>query len=180
MHLTGIELNEIEQRLARIEERDGLILRLVEKILHRLEYQHPCPPCPPPPTLTHSITNQFSGDNTAMANNALVFAVGQTSTDTVTPLLADGITSSGGVVSNLTITFSDPSASVTVNGPATALFTALAPSTAGPVVGTTQCTVTDTDGAISQWTQTFTVLVNAVVPPSQLTQSIANVFSTPA
>ena len=114
-----------------------------------------------------------------MANNILVFSVGQTSTDTITPLLADGVTPSGGTVSNLTVAFSDPSATVSVNGPDTALFTATASSTGGPVTGTTQCTVTDSDGAVSTWTQTFTVQVNAVVPPDQLTQSIANVFSTP-
>jgi hypothetical protein len=130
-----------------------------------------------PEPLTASIANIFTGDS--MANNVLVFNVGQTSTDTVTPLLTDGITPSGGVVSNLTVTFSDPSATASVSGANTILFTGVAAS-AAPVSGSVSCTVTDTDGAVSTWTQAFTVQTNAVVPPSQLTQSIANVFSTPA
>ena len=113
-----------------------------------------------------------------MADNVLVFNVGQTSTDTITPLLKDGVTPSGGTVSNLSVSFSDPSATATVSGANTVLFTGVAPST-GPVSGSVSATVTDTDGAVSTWTQAFTVQTNAVVPPSQLTQSIANVFSTP-
>lgn len=127
---------------------------------------------------TASITNKFSGAN--MANNALVFNVGQTSVDTITPLLADGVTPSGGTLSNVVVTFSDPSATFVLNADNTVTFTAVAASTGGtPVNGTTQATVTDTDGAVATFSQGFTVLVNAVVPPSQLTQSIANVFSTP-
>jgi hypothetical protein len=127
---------------------------------------------------TASITNKFSGVN--MANNALVFNVGQTSIDTITPLLADGVTPSGGAVSNVIVTYSDPSATFVVNSDNTVTFTAVAASTGGtPVNGTTQATITDTDGAVATFSQGFTVLVNAVVPPSQLTQSIANVFSTP-
>jgi hypothetical protein len=129
--------------------------------------------------ITASITNVFSGDS-LMANNALVFNVGQTSIDTITPLLADGVTPSGGTLSNVIVTFSDPSATFVLNPDNTVTFTAVAASTGGtPVNGTTQATVTDTDGAVATFSQGFTVLVNAVVPPSQLTQSIANVFSVP-
>ncbi len=113
-----------------------------------------------------------------MANNALVFNVGQTSTDTITPLLADGVTPSGGTVSNVAVTFSDPSATAAVQPDGTILFTGVAAST-GPITGSAACTVTDTDGAVSTWNQAFTVTTNAVVPPAQLTQSVANVFSTP-
>jgi hypothetical protein len=126
---------------------------------------------------TASIANIFSGDS-AMANNALAFTVGQTSIDTITPLLADGVTPSGGVVSAVVITFSDPSATFVLNADNTVTWTAVAAS-AAPVSGSTACTVTDTDGAVSTWNQAFTVQTNGKVPPAQLTQSIANVFSTP-
>ena len=141
---------------------------LLKKILHNQSR-----------TSTRSIANRFSGD-LVMANNALVFNVGQTSIDTITPLLADGVTPSGGVLSNVVITFSDPSATFVLNADNTVTFTAVAASTGGtPVNGSTAVTVTDTDGVVSTWNQAFTVLVNAVVPPAQLTQSVANVFSTP-
>lgn len=113
-----------------------------------------------------------------MANNVLVFNVGQTSTDTITPLLADGVTPSGGVLSNVAVTFSDPSATAVVQPDNTILFTGVAASS-GPISGTTSCTVTDTDGVVSTWNTAFTVQTNSVVPPAQLTQSVANVFSTP-
>lgn len=130
--------------------------------------------------LTSSIANVFTGDP-PMANNELIFNVGQTSTDTITPFLADGVTPSGGTVSNVVVTFSDPSATFVVNGDNTVTFTAVAAST-GAVSGSTSATITDTDSAVSQWDQPFTVTTNAVTPPppEQLTQSIANVFSTPA
>lgn len=132
-----------------------------------------------PEPATSSIANVFTGD-TIMANNALVFNVGQTAIDTITPLLADGVTPSGGVVSAVTVTFSDPSASFVLNPDNTVTFTGVAASTA-PVSGSVACTVTDSDSAVSQWTQAFTVMTNAVTPPppDQLTQSISNVFSMP-
>ena len=156
--------------------REQEIIDLLEQILHaakRIEREI----ARERQRITASIANVFSGEN-VMPNNALVFNVGQTSTDTVTPLLADGVTPSGGVVSNLTVTFNDPSATAVVNGANTILFTGIAPLT-GAISGSVSCTVTDTDGAVSTWTQAFTVQTNSVVPPAQLTQSIANVFSTP-
>ena len=115
-----------------------------------------------------------------MANNVLVFNVGQTAVDTLTPFLADGITPSGGVVSNVVVTFSDPSATAALQPDNTILFTGVAAST-GPVSGSNAFTITDTDGVVSQWNVGFTVQTNAVAPPpAQLTQSVANVFSTPA
>jgi len=159
----------------REEHVDREFLRVLKEILHELsvltsELK--------PKRITQSISNRFSGE-TPMADNVLVFNVGQTSTDTITPLLKDGVTPSGGTVSNLSVSFSDPSATATVSGANAVLFTGVAPST-GPVSGSVSATVTDTDGAVSTWTQAFTVQTNAVVPPEQLTQSIANVFSTPA
>ena len=159
------------------EDREtlGHLLHELRKIEHDL--RPPAPP-PQPKTLTASIANIFSGASITMANNALVLNVGQTSTDTVTPLSADGVTPSGGVVSNLTVAFSDPSATASVSGANTLLVTGVAAS-AGPISGSVSCTVTDTDGVVSQWTQGFTVQTNGVVPPAQLTQSLVNVFSTP-
>lgn len=132
-----------------------------------------------PHRLTHSVANIFTGDSN-MANNALVFNVGQTSIDTPTGFLADGVTPSGGVVSNLAVTFSDPSATAVINADGvTITFTGVAASN-GPVSGSTSFTITDTDGVVSQWVQPFTVTTNAVPPPpAQLTQSVANMFSTP-
>ena len=111
-------------------------------------------------------------------NNVLVFNVGQSSVDTLTPFLADGVTPSGGVVSNVTVNFSDLSATAVVQSDNTILFTGVAASS-GPVNGSASCTVTDTDSAVSTWNQAFTVTTNAPPPPIQLTQSVQNVFSVP-
>lgn len=172
------EEKEILKRLLRETEENtkqqARILHIVREIKREIKSSIPAS------TLTKSIANRFSGDS-IMANNALVFNVGQTSIDTITPLLADGVTPSGGVVSGLTVTFSDPSATAAVSGANTVVFTGVAAS-AAPISGSVGCTVTDSDGATSTWTQAFTVQTNAVAPPpppSQLTQSIANVFSTP-
>jgi len=116
-----------------------------------------------------------------MANNVLVFNVGQTSQASIVPLLADGVTPSGGALSNVAYNFSDPSATVVLNSDGvTATCTGVAAS-AGAVGGTATCTVTDTDGAVSTWSQGFTITTNAPPPPppSQLTQSVAVQFSAP-
>jgi hypothetical protein len=115
--------------------------------------------------------------------NSLVFNVGQTSQASITPLLADGVTPSGGVLSAVSYTFTDPSATVVLNPDGlTATVTGVAASS-GPVAGSASCTVTDTDGVVSQWTQAFTITTVAVVPPppppAQLTQSIAVAFTAP-
>lgn len=155
----------------RREEKE--LFRRLEEILHRLvmierELQ--------PKPLTTAIAVKFSGETMP---NALVLNVGQTSQASIQPLLADGVTPSGGVVSAVTYTFSDPSATVVLNADGlTATVTGVAAST-GAVSGSASCTVTDTDGAVSQWTQAFTIQTNAAPPPSQLTQSVAVVFSTP-
>ena len=149
------------------------ILHRILHVLERIERELA------PKTLTASVANIFSGE-IPMADNVLVLNVGQTSIDTLTPRLADGVTPSGGVVSAVAVTFSDPSATAVVNPDNTVTFTGVAASTGGTAVsGSTACTVTDTDGAVSTWNIPFTVLVNAPVPPAQLTQSVANVFSTP-
>lgn len=116
-----------------------------------------------------------------MADNVLVLNVGQTSIASVVTYLADGTTPSGATYSAVTYTFSDPSATVVPNADGlTALITGVAAST-GPVSGTVSFTATDTDGAVSQWTQTFIITTNAVTPPpSQLSQSAAVQFTTPA
>lgn len=132
-----------------------------------------------PKPLTHSVAHIFIGVG-KMADNALVFNVGQTSIDTLTPRLADGTSPSGGVLSNVVVTFSDPSATATLNPDNTITFVGVAAST-GPVSGSVALTVTDTDGAVSQWVVPFTVQTGGGTPPppNQLTQSVANVFSTP-
>ena len=113
-------------------------------------------------------------------NNVLELNVGQTSQASIVPLLADGVTPSGGALSNVAYNFSDPSATVVLNPDGlTATVTGVAASP-GPVTGTAVCTVTDTDGVVSQWTQAYTIQTDAVAPPQQLTQSVAVQFSTPA
>jgi len=131
-----------------------------------------------PKSLTASITVKFSGES-IMANNALTLNVGQTSQASIQPLLADGVTPSGGVLSAVSYTFSDPSATVVLNSDGlTATVTGVAAST-GAITGTASCTVTDSDGVVSTWTQAFTITTLAVVPPAPLTQSVAVQFSTP-
>jgi hypothetical protein len=133
---------------------------------------------PKPATLTRSIKVRFTGDSPMP--NSLVLNVGQTSTASIQPLLADGVTPSGGTLSNVAYNFTDPSATVALNPDGvTALVTGVAPST-GPVSGTATCTVTDTDGVVSPWSQPFTIQTNAVAPPpTQLTQSIQVNFTAP-
>jgi hypothetical protein len=130
-----------------------------------------------PKPLTRSIKVVFSGDDMA---NSLTFNVGQTSTASIQPLLADGVTPSGGTLSNVSYAFSDPSATVVLNADGlTATCTGVAAST-GPVTGTATCTVTDTDSVVSTWSQPFTITTNSVAPPpTQLTQSVTVNFSTP-
>ena len=148
--------------------------RILRKIAKDLE---------PEPTLTAAIAVLFTGDNTVMANNALSLNVGQTSQASIATFLADGVSASGGTVSAVTFTFSDPSATVVANADGlTATVTGVAAST-GAVSGSVACTVTDTDGVVSTWTQAFTVTTGGGAPPppppSQLTQSVAVAFSTP-
>lgn len=130
------------------------------------------------PPLTASVANVFSGEGTPM-DNVLSFNVGQSSIDTLTPRLADGTTPSGGVISNVSVAFSDPSATAVLQPDNTILFTGVADSAGVAVGGSTSLTITDSDGVVSTWTVPFTVQTAGVVPPAQLTQSVANVFSTP-
>lgn len=133
-----------------------------------------------PKRLSHSAAVKFTGANMPQIDN-LVLNVGQTSTLSPITFLADGITPSGATYSNTAVTFSDASGIVVLNADGvTALVTGVAAST-GPVSGTGSFTATDTDGAVSQWTQGFTVTVNAVTPPppEQLSQSAAVSFSDP-
>lgn len=130
--------------------------------------------------LTAAIAVQFTGDS-PMPNNALTLNVGQTSQASIADFLADGVTLSGGVNSAVSYTFSDPSATVILNADGlTATVTGVANS-AGPVTGIAACTVTDSDGVVSTWTQSFTITTGSITPPppTQLTQSVAVQFSTP-
>lgn len=117
-----------------------------------------------------------------MPNNAVVLNVGQTSTASPVTFLEDGVTPSGATYSAATYSFSDPSATVTLNPDGvTALVSGLAASAAGGVLGSVAFTATDTNGAVSQWNQQFSVTVDAVVPPppAPLSVSSAVQFTTP-
>ena len=169
-HSYGV-LKEILEGTAHNERLAAKSLKLLEQIAADLASA---------PTLTASIAVQFKGDNTIMADNVLSLAVGQTSTASIMPYLADGVTNSGGVVSATTYTFSDPSATM---DPASGLVTGVADSAGVAVSGSAACTVTDTDGVVSTWTQAFTITTGGgspPPPPAQLTQSIGVQFSAPA
>jgi len=146
------------------------VLQSIDYDLHKiLVYIQPKP-------LTAAIAVRFTGATMA---NSLTLNVGQTSQASIVPLLADGITPSGGVLTNVAYTFSDPSATVVLNADGlTATVTGVAASTTA-IKGTATCTVTDTDGVVSTWSQDFTIQTNAVIVPTQLTQSIAVEFTTP-
>jgi hypothetical protein len=151
------------------------ILHVEERILHELQELHPHTP------RTASISLQFSGETT-MPNNVLDLNVGQSSTGTITPLLADGVTPSGGAISNAVFSIPpDPSFSATDNADGTVTITGLAVS-AAPVTGTASATVTDGDGVVSTFSTSFTVTVAAGTPPppTATTASIAVSFSIPA
>jgi kumamolisin len=93
----------------------------------------------------------------ATALNALVLNVGQTSQLSIHEFLANGVTPSGGVPSHVSFVFNDPSATVVINSDGvTATCTGVSVSN-GPVSGTVSCTITDTDSAVSTWTDTFTI-----------------------
>lgn len=141
----------------------------VHKILHVLIQ---------PKQLTAAIAVRFIGAN-MQPNNVCVLNVGQTAPANILGLLADGITPSGGTISNAAYNFSDPSATVVLNSDGlTATVTGVAASN-GPISGSASCTVTDTDGTVSQWTQNFTVQTNGGGGGGQLTQSIAVQFGDP-
>ena len=169
------------RRLAEAAETDSETLRF---ILHELdviakELAPPPPPPPPPQPLSRFSAVRFTGEST-MADNVLVLNVGQTSKASPITYLADGITPSGATYSSVSFAFSDPSATVAINPDGvTALVTGVAAST-GPISGSVSFTATDTDGAVSTWTQAFTIQTNGAIPPAQLSQSSAVQFTTPA
>lgn len=147
------------------------ILHVEEKILHELhELSH---------HRTASISLHFTG---ASQMNSLSLTVGQSSIGTITPLLADGVTPSGGAVSAASFSLPpDPSITAVDNNDGTITITGIAVS-AAPVSGTASATVTDVDGAVSTFTTSFTIIVAASTapPPVATTASIAVSFSTPA
>lgn len=152
------------------------ILRREDEIFHELEHiEHELHP----KRLSTKAAVKFSGDS-FMADNVLSLNVGQSSTASVVTYLKDGTTPSGAAYSNVVWTFNDPSATVVPNADGiTATVTGVAAST-GAVSGSVAFTATDTDSAVSQWTQNFTVTVNGAAPPEQLSQSAAVQFTTPA
>jgi hypothetical protein len=169
------QVKRIEQQANEDSETLHLILRELKVIAADLQ-----PPSPPPTTLSRFSAVQFTGYLIPMANNALVLNVGQASTASPITYLADGVTPSGATYSAAAYTFSDPSATVTLNSDGvTAQVTGVAAGT-GPVSGSVSFTATDTDGAVSTWTQAFTIQTNGAVPPAQLSQSSALIFTTPA
>lgn len=101
--------------------------------------------------------------------------VGQSTTVTIVPLEADGVTiTPGAVVSAQTFTGGDANISLVTNADGTATVTALGATTGITVTGS--CTVTQSTGASAPFTNTFTVIVTAP-PPG--TTSIGFQFSAP-
>src|ERR1017187_9025884 len=135
---------EILRELIEVSREELAVLRNiyhdVHKILHVLIQ---------PKQLTAAIAVQFTGAS-MQPNNTCVLNVGQTSTAALMPLLVDGLTPSGGVLSNVSYTFNDPSATVVLNPDGlTATCTGVVASS-GAISGSATCTVTDTDGVVSQ------------------------------
>jgi hypothetical protein len=158
------------REIAEILREEREILRDEEDILRTIH----------PHQLSRVSAVRFTG--AIMVDNILSLNVGQKSTASPVTYLADGVTPSGAEYSAATYTFSDPSATVDLNADGvTATVTGVAPST-GPVSGSVAFTATDTTGAVSTWTQSFTVTTNSTTgaPPVQLSQSSAVQFSTPA
>lgn len=159
-----------------IQENDKEEVRLLKHIVNELRaIRHELRPHPP---LTRHVAVLFSGAEMA---NSVVLLVGQTSQATLAEFLADGTSPSGGVPSNVSFVFSDPSATVVLNADGISATVVGVAASAGAIDGTALFTVTDTDGAVSTWKQGFTIEVDPVAPPpAQLTQSVAVNFSTPA
>jgi len=160
------EILHIEEALLRETRETHRDVERIERFLH-------------PKRATQSIKVSFSG---ASAMNTLNLNVGQSSIGTITPLSADGVTPSGGVVSNATFSIPpDPSFTAVDNSDGTVTITGVAVS-AAPVTGTANATVTDTDGAVSTFSASFTITVatGTVTPPTATTASIGVAFSTPS
>lgn len=105
--------------------------------------------------------------------------VGQSSTGTVTPLLADGSPNPTATVSNVVWSLSDPGLTVTENPDGTVHIAGVA-ATTGDVTGTATADVTDSDGVKNNFSKTFTVSVSTVTPPVNRTASIGVSFTAPA
>lgn len=101
--------------------------------------------------------------------------VGQSIPATIVPLAADGVTPSGGAVSNPTWSVSDSAvATLTENADGSATLKGVA---AGTVTVNVTATVTDTDGSVNTFSGMNTLSVQAP-PPAPLTASIAIQFGT--
>ena len=158
-------MNYFEEELLKDNRK---IISLLGKILRHLN-PHP---------ITANGAVKFTGDT--MQLNNLTLQVGQKSTASILPTLADGTTPSNGIVSGVTFTFNDPSATLTPSADGlTAEIAGVAPSS-GAVGGSVAYTVTDTDGAVSTWHLPFTVTDNAPPPPQQITQAGQIQFTDPA
>jgi hypothetical protein len=163
----------------RPKNEDSAILRAEREILHvEEEILRQLHKLNPHHQRTASISLQFSGD---LIMNSLTLAVGQSSIGTIIPLLADGVTPSGGAVSNASFFIPpNPSFSAVDNADSTVTIVGLAVS-AATVTGTASTTITDQDGAVSTFSQSFTIVVTAgtTPPPTATTASIGISFSTP-
>lgn len=103
--------------------------------------------------------------------------VGQSSTGTVTPFLADGVTQTpGAVVTSATWSISDPSVSVATNADFTVTVTGVT-ATTSPVSGNVTAVITDSDGTVGTFTATFTITVGG--GQENRTASIGVSWSTP-
>jgi hypothetical protein len=104
--------------------------------------------------------------------------VGQSSTGTVTPFLADGVTQTpGAVVTSATWSLTDPSVTVTTNADNTVTVTGVAATTA-PVTGNVTAVITDSDGTVGTFTATFSITVGGGQQENR-TASIGVSWSTP-
>lgn len=158
------------------EEVEEKILETEEKILHtlrKIEHNQPHQP------ITKVLVVQF-GKSRRKKMASITLNVGDQVPASVFPS-ADGSTNDGGTLSNIVWSFTDPSASFINNPDGSVTFTAVAPSS-DPVngaSGTVTASVTDTNGAVSTQSGSFTIIVaGTVTPPQPITTSLQVQFGT--
>jgi hypothetical protein len=127
---------------------------------------------------TTSIGIRFTNSKGVSKMADLSLQVGQSSTGTVVPFLADGVTQTpGATVSAQVWTLSDPAITVTNNPDGTVTVLGVSPTTA-PISGSVEADVTDSDALVTHFTATFSVTVGGGVV--NRTASIGVNWSSPS
>ncbi len=162
------------------KKRHKKIVRLLRASLKvqlaQLEIQQQINNKLPPLRTTTTFVKFTTGDTTMPSIDAVKLKIGQSSTGTINP--GEGgttVITPGAVVSAQTATITDAGISLVMNADGTFTVTGLG-ATAGPVTGSQSSTVTDVDGTVTNFTNPFTVEVEA--PPARTTTTFVS-FSDP-